>query len=135
LIHFVDTNMQVAKVDPKWRDAINDTHTGYFQAGELTQDLIWEQFPYPTNLKKVLSGNAELKGATPISRFTPPLAPRGDVIINKTGSTNGFSAYVVFIPARKIGVVLLANKSVSIDQRVTAAYQILMKLDRATKGS
>jgi beta-lactamase class C len=134
LIRFIDANMQTIKVDPKWRDAINDTHTGYFQAGELIQDLIWEQFPYPADLKKVLSGNAELRADTPATRFTPPLAPRGDVIINKTGSTNGFSAYAIFIPARKIGVVLLANKSVSIDQRVTAAYRILMELDRATSS-
>ena len=47
----------------------------------------------------------------------------------KTGSTNGFAAYVAFAPERKIGVVILANKSYPIDARVTAAYEILTRLD------
>jgi CubicO group peptidase (beta-lactamase class C family) len=51
------------------------------------------------------------------------------VLINKTGSTNGFSGYVAFVPAKKIGIVILANKSYPIDQRVTAAYRILTRLD------
>jgi len=27
--------------------AITDTHTGYFKAGVMTQDLVWEQYAYP----------------------------------------------------------------------------------------
>jgi beta-lactamase class C len=51
------------------------------------------------------------------------------VLLNKTGSTNGFAAYVACVPARRLGVVFLANKNYPIDARVTAAYQILMRLD------
>jgi beta-lactamase class C len=52
------------------------------------------------------------------------------VLINKTGSTNGFASYVAFVPAQKLGIVMLANKNYPIAQRVTAAYQILTKLGR-----
>jgi hypothetical protein len=37
---------------------------------------------------------------------------------------------VAFVPGRKIGIVVLANKSYPISARVTAAYAILTQLDR-----
>ncbi|MNT11267.1 Beta-lactamase [compost metagenome] len=51
------------------------------------------------------------------------------MLVNKTGSTNGFGAYVVFVPAQRIGIVMLANKNFPVAARIKAAYQILMALD------
>jgi beta-lactamase class C len=51
------------------------------------------------------------------------------VLINKTGSTNGFSAYVAFVPAKGIGIVMLANRNYPIPARVRAAHRILTALD------
>ena len=127
LIHFVEANMNLVKLDANLQRAISDTHTGYFQAGVMTQDLIWEQYPYLVTLKTLLEGNSStmIFNANPVIEIKPPLAPQQSVWINKTGSTNGFSAYVAFIPAKRLGIVILANKNFPIEQRVTVAHEIL----------
>lgn len=127
---FVQANMNLIQLDPKLRRAIIDTHTGYFKAGPMTQDLIWEQYPYSVTLQTLLDGNSSAMAlnATPVTAITPPQPPRADVWINKTGSTNGFGAYVAFIPQKRLGIVMLANKNYPNEQRVSAAYWILTSL-------
>lgn len=130
MVRFVEANMNLIPLDRKFQRAIAETHTGYFQAGPMTQDLIWEQYPYPVGLKTLLEGNSSTMAfdATPVTEIQPPESPRVDVWINKTGSTNGFAAYVAFVPEKGLGIVILANKNYPIDARVTAAYKILTAL-------
>jgi len=127
LVCFAEANMKLIRMDEGFQRAITETHTGYFKAGPMTQDLIWEQYQYPVALKTLLEGNssAMILNATPVTEISPPQAPREDVWINKTGSTNGFGAYLAFVPAKRLGIVILANKNWPIDERVTAAYEIL----------
>ncbi|CDG83049.1 class C beta-lactamase [Janthinobacterium agaricidamnosum] len=131
LLQFLEANMQLAKVDDQWQRAIKHTQTGYFRSGTLTQDLIWEQYAYPVELKPLLAGNSGDMAyhPNPATRIEPALPPQANVLINKTGSTNGFGGYVVFIPAKKTGIVILANKNYPVDARVTTAYQLLQALD------
>jgi beta-lactamase class C len=130
MARFVAANMQIIKLDGKLQRAIDNTHTGYFRSGEITQDLIWEQYPYPVELKQVLAGNSDamLYQATKATELNPPLQPQANVLINKTGTTNGFASYVAFVPAQKLGIVILANRNYPIAARVTASYQILNQL-------
>jgi beta-lactamase class C len=130
---FVEANMNLIRVDEKLQRAIANTHIGYFKAGPMTQDLIWEQYPYPVKLESLLAGNSPqmIFSATPVTEIKPPQDPRGDVWINKTGSTNGFGAYIAFIPQKRLGIVILANKNFPIDERVTAAYRILTSLENS----
>ncbi|HEV2443217.1 MAG TPA: class C beta-lactamase [Steroidobacteraceae bacterium] len=132
MVRFLQANMGSITLDPQLEGALIATHTGYFQAGVMTQDLIWEQYPYPVDPRKLLTGNSDamIFDATPVTRISPPEPPRQDVWINKTGSTNGFGAYVAFIPKERLGIVILANRSYPIDARVTAAYRILTALGR-----
>ncbi|MGJ7545952.1 class C beta-lactamase [Variovorax sp. LT1R16] len=130
LIRFVEANLRGPGTTPLQR-AIADTHTGYFRMGAMTQDLVWEQYSHPVTLPALLEGNAdkvayESQDVTPID---PPQPPQQAVWINKTGSTNGFAAYVAFVPAKKIGIVVLANRNMPIAPRIRLAYEILHKLE------
>jgi beta-lactamase class C len=130
MIRFLEVNMSIGTVPGNVARAVDATHTGYFRAGELIQDLIWEQYPYPVELDKIVAGNSTkmILNPIPATAIDPPMAPRGDVILNKTGSTNGFGAYVAYVPEKKIGIVLLANKSYPNEARVKAMHQVLSRL-------
>lgn len=130
LAKLVQANLGLLQIDDDLQQAIDITRRGNFQVGDMTQDLIWEQYPLPVALDTLLAGNGYdmiLKSnvAKPID---PPQAPREDVWINKTGSTNGFGAYVVMLPGKQTGVIMLANKNYPNDARVKAAYDMLSRL-------
>lgn len=131
MVRYLEANLRPDKLQPPLRQAIAVAHTGWFSAGPIVQDLIWEQYPYPVGLKMLLAGNSPrmLFDTVPAARLAPPRAPRRNVWINKTGSTNGFGAYVAFVPAKGMGIVILANKSYPIKDRVAAAYGILAGFD------
>jgi beta-lactamase class C len=130
MIRFLEANMGRLDGDAKLTRAIAQTHIGYFEAGRMTQDLVWEQYAYPVELETLLAGNsgAVSLAAVPVREIAPPEPPRGDVLINKTGSTNGFAAYIAFVPGMKIGVVILANRNYPIEARVTAAYRMIQEM-------
>lgn len=128
LVRFVQANMGEIALDDSFAQAIAATHTGYFHAGVMTQDLIWEQYHWPAALSTVLAGTDMVEQVVPARAIDPPLKPQSDVLINKTGSTNGFGAYVAFVPAKRMGIVLLANKNYPLDERVKAAFDILSQL-------
>jgi beta-lactamase class C len=134
MLDFIDANMNLVQIDGTLRRAIIETHSGYYGIGALTQDLIWEQYRYPISLAALLQGNSEgmLFDEQRVRAIDPPSRPTGDVWINKTGSTNGFAAYVAFVPKKMTGIVLLANKSYPIEARVTAAYRILAHLNETS---
>jgi beta-lactamase class C len=130
LVRFMEVNMKLAVTNGWLQRAIEVTHTGYFRAGVMTQDLIWEEYSDPVTLRTLLKGNSPdmLFKSTPVTELSPPGRGRDDAWINKTGSTNGFGAYIAFVPKRRLGIVLLANRNYPIEARVTAAYKILTSL-------
>lgn len=126
MLHFIEANLDPGPADTPLKQAIAATHTGYYRLGAMTQDLIWEQYAYPVSLQTLLEGNGATALQTQaVTALQPPLAPQQAVWINKTGSTNGFGAYVAFVPAQRIGIVILANKNYPNEARVKLAYQIL----------
>lgn len=133
MIRFVEANMDGSALDETLQRAIAATHTGYYALGDMTQGLGWEIYAYPIKLDRLLAGNSTEVSFKPnkVRKLEPPRPPQANVLINKTGSTRGFGAYVAFVPAKRIGIVMLANKSYPIPARVKAAHRILAALTSA----
>jgi beta-lactamase class C len=130
LLRFVEDNIRPDTLEPALRRAVEATQVGYFQVGPMVQGFGWEQYPYPVPLKRLLAGNANdmiFKPNTATKR-DPPRAPSGPTLFNKTGGTAGFSAYAAFVPAQRIGIVILVNKSIPAPARVSAALSMLEQL-------
>ncbi|AKM32766.3 class C beta-lactamase [Pandoraea faecigallinarum] len=131
LLRFVRANLGETVYERRLRHAIYATRTSYFFDTPMTQDLIWEQYPFPVSVDTLLDGNSSRMAyePTPARELTPPMAPSPVSWVNKTGSTNGFGAYVAFVPSKQMGIVLLANKNYAMDERIRAAHVILTTLD------
>ena len=131
LIRFLDINMQTTKVAKPWLEAVEDTHTGVYSTDSFIQDMMWESYPWPVSLAQLQQGNRNEMVLEPqkVELIQPVLAPETRAYYNKTGSTNGFATYAMFIPESKIAVVILSNKWYPIPERISATYQILEKID------
>ena len=130
LLHYVEVNMKPAGLEQPLQQAIATTHTGYYTVGDMTQGLGWELYPYPVTLDELLAGNStELAmQAHKVQWLNPPQPQQKNLMINKTGSTGGFGAYVAFVPSKDIGIVILANKNYPNPERVKIAHTILSAL-------
>lgn len=130
LLHFVECNLDSEGLGESLRQAIAATHVGHYEVGTMLQGLGWEMYEDPADLDRLLAGNSTdmIFGTNAARRLPAPGPGRASRLYNKTGSTRGFGAYVLFVPAARVGVVLLANKSYPIPSRVKAAHRILIAL-------
>jgi beta-lactamase class C len=127
LLRYVEINLDLVRVQPGLARAIDDTRIGYYRLGEMTQDLVWEQLPYPVSMDSLLASSSAkvVFENNAVEALTPPLPPQSNVLVYKTGATKGFGAYVAFNPSIKIGVVLLLNRNVQMEARLRLARSVL----------
>lgn len=132
LLGYVAVNMNPAGRGKNIERTIAVTHTGYYRVEGMSQGLGWEIYPYPIELKVLIDGNSTPMAMEPhkVEWLIPPQAPFADSLVNKTGSTNGFGAYVAYVPGKRMGVVILANKNYPNAERVKVAHAILSAMDK-----
>ena len=127
MIRLVQANLAPQRLPAALRRTVEGTQVGYFTVGNMVQGLGWEQYRYPVALEELSFGNSPAVSAKP--RPAQPIAapgmPTAPTLFNKTGGTRGFSSYVAFVPARQVGIVMLANKSYPGAARIRAAHAIL----------
>ncbi len=121
---------QLPDSDTVLKKAIGTAQSGYYKVGDMYQGLGWEMYPWPVDSHQVItaSGNDVALKATPAALQTPPRPATPASWLHKTGSTNGFGAYIAYVPQQEMGIVMLANKNYPNPVRVTAAWQILNAL-------
>ena len=131
MVHLLALNLKPDALAPEFKAAIEKTHTGYFDTATYTQDMIWEQYAWPVALKKLLDGNSAKMSleSQPVKKRAEPLAPQTSVLMNKTGSTNGFGAYVVLVPKAHIGLTMLANRNYPNTARAEAGLKLVQALE------
>ena len=125
MLKFVKSNLNVDTNSPAMKKAILDTHKGYFKVADsgMTQALGWEMFSYPTTSEILQASNSKqiLLGLNPVVK---ELSQPKSKVFHKTGSTNGFGAYILLSPEEDLGLVMLMNKKIPNVDRIKAAYNV-----------
>ncbi|MBJ9935093.1 ADC family extended-spectrum class C beta-lactamase [Acinetobacter pittii] len=124
MLTFINANLNPQKYPKDIQHTINETHQGFYQVGTMYQALGWEEFSYPAPLQTLLDSNSEQIVMKP-NKVTAISKEPSVKMFHKTGSTNGFGSYVVFIPKENIGLVMLTNKRIPNEERIKAAYAVL----------
>ncbi|MBS1040397.1 beta-lactamase [Gluconobacter cerinus] len=131
MLKVLDVEMGQGAASEELRKAVKKTHDGQYKTAFFTQDMIWEQYSWPTNLHTMTLGNGSDFIMKPQSeqKLSPPRPPQKNVLLNKTGSTNGFGGYIAILPGENIGIVVLANKNYPNEARVKAVYSLIESLN------
>ncbi|MFI6313077.1 class C beta-lactamase [Nocardia fusca] len=130
LLSFVAANMDSRRAPLALRGPLDATRRGYYRVGSMTQALGWERFDHPTSLEALQAGNSAVIVNRP-QPVEPAAAASGPALFDKTGSTGGFGAYVVFVPSRSLAVVVLMNRNIPIPARVAATHRVIETLGSA----
>ncbi|MER8282302.1 ADC family extended-spectrum class C beta-lactamase [Acinetobacter baumannii] len=129
MLSFIYANLNPQKYPADIQRAINETHQGRYQVNTMYQALGWEEFSYPATLQTLLDSNSEQIVMKP-NKVTAISKEPSVKMYHKTGSTNGFGTYVVFIPKENIGLVMLTNKRIPNEERIKAAYAVLSAIKK-----
>lgn len=130
LARYLGIQMQLVKTGRDLSKALALTRKGHFKTEFYVQDLVWEQYSLPVAADTLMRGNSRrmIREDHPVEPIRPPLAPQQNVLINKTGATGGFSTYVAFIPEKRFGFVMLANRQFANEVRVQMLLDVLQAL-------
>lgn len=124
MLKLLDAELGGGDASSEVRKAITRTQDGQFQTRLFTQAMIWESYGWPVDADRLVEGNGYDFILKP-QLMEAAGEPTGDMILNKTGSTNGFGAYAVMVPSEDLGIVVLANRNYPNEARVRATHDLI----------
>jgi len=93
-------------------DAMKVAQTTYVQTPRFNQGLAWMIHPDPDKNKSKLIGMKPKAGPYPASAYDTAVF-NGNALMEKTGASGGFRAYIGVIPNQNTGVVLMVNRYIT----------------------
>lgn len=128
MLTLLDVELANADVSPEIRNAVSRTQKGQFQTRLFTQAMIWEAYPWPVEPEHMVDGNGYDFILNPQPMHEVAGQSDEDIILNKTGSTNGFGGYIAMVPSKNLGVVVLANRNYPNEARVRATHDLITRM-------
>lgn len=128
MVRFLDAHLGTTGVSSQTEAALARTREARYDTAHYAQAMIWEAYPWPVAAERLAAGNGSDMALEPqpITTRTAPL--EGPTFLNKTGSTNGFGAYVAMIPEEGIGVIVLANRNYPNAVRAEATLRLIEEI-------
>ncbi len=123
MLFFLKAALGVAEIDPSLKEAMKITQTKHISIKNgISYGLGWQINNLSCLDPSYISTSISNCPAQSIKKADKHFS--GKLLVDKTGTTNGFQAYIAAIPAEKIGVVVLMNRS------LPAGYKVIRKMGR-----
>ena len=112
---YLKAALQLSETTPEIQEAVKLAQTAYYEKdnGAKQIGLGWTITPLDKTgwpeLLKVIPMTAHKRIPIPMSKISSP-DYNPHALIEKTGATDGFRAYIGIIPEQRIGVVILTNR-------------------------
>ncbi|TKA95390.1 beta-lactamase [Cereibacter changlensis] len=125
MLTLLDIELGTGAASPELQKAVAATQQGRLRTRLYSQAMIWEAYPWPVDPERLVEGNGPDFILQPQPMDEGDAAPDQRVILNKTGSTNGFGGYIAMVPSENLGVVVLANRNYPNEARVRATHDLI----------
>lgn len=133
MLLFLSAAIGLPHTPPAIAKEMQMTQTPYVHTHVLLQGLGWQIWPVnPDNILALLHPSATLETQTKLPARMLSGTQRifdASALIDKTGATAGFYAYIAVIPEDKSGIVILANRNISPAAIETVGRTILFQLN------
>lgn len=115
---------------------IRMTQAAYVRLSDGQQGLAWQIHDMKSNdVNSLLHEPADVNmGPMRVAEIYERAIYNGDALVDKTGSTNGFRAYIAVIPNKKSGIAILTNKYVPNSVIVNKGRELLFKMTNIIPG-
>jgi beta-lactamase class C len=109
--------------------SVNLTLTGYYRTPYFVQGLAWQEYSWPISINKLIASTSMKELDSKAEKLNPPYSANRNMLVIRTGLGKKASSIMGFLPKKHIGVVILINKQVSTEDRMSALYHIIYDLD------
>jgi len=128
---FLSASIHISGTPYSISHALRIAQTPYFALKDMQQGLAWQVYRLnPKTMNDLLNPPTTFDISAQPARFIIKIKRQynGKDLIDKTGATDGFRAYLAVIPAKKSGIIILANRYVANGPVVKVGREILFKL-------